>query len=154
MTSLTVSLREITRDTLRPILDLNVAESQQGFVAPNARSIAEAHFEGDKAWFRAIYADETPVGFVMLYIDREKSLYYLWRLMIGENHQGRGYGLRAMQQVIDFVRSQPDAKELMVSYVPGDGNPSPFYVKLGFEETGRVEDGERVMRLALVGGES
>ena len=85
----TVSLREITAATLRAVLRLEVAENQQRFVADNATSIAEAHFE-PKAWFRAIYAGETPVGFVMLYLDREQPLYYLWRYMIDRRYQGHG----------------------------------------------------------------
>ena len=58
----TVSLREVTADTVRMICRLDVSEEQKHFVAPNAVSIAQAYFE-PKAWFRAIYADETPVGF-------------------------------------------------------------------------------------------
>ena len=77
-----VSFQEITKETLRPILDLNVREDQTHFVAPNSVSIAQAHFEPEHAWFRAIYADETPVGFLMLYDDAEKSEYFLWRFMI------------------------------------------------------------------------
>ena len=56
---------------MRPILDLNVGENQTEFVTPNSVSIAQAHFEPEHAWFRAIYADETPVGFVMMYGDPE-----------------------------------------------------------------------------------
>ncbi len=54
----TVSLREITADTLEPVLMLKVAPHQLDFVATNAESIAEAHFS-DRAWFDAVYADET-----------------------------------------------------------------------------------------------
>jgi len=46
-----VTLREITKATLWPILKLDVAEDQKQFVAPNSVSIAEAHFS-DSAWFR------------------------------------------------------------------------------------------------------
>ena len=145
----TVTLREITKETLRQILDLNVAASQQGFVASNARSIAEAHFDPDHAWFRAIYVDETPVGFVMLYLDREQPVYFMWRLMVDEHQQKKGYARQAMHLVIDFVRTLPNATELFVSYVPGEGSPGAFYEKLGFVDTGNVHDGEIVMRLAL-----
>ena len=145
----TVTLREITKETLRQILNLNVAASQQGFVASNARSIAEAHFDPDHAWFRAIYADETPVGFVMLYLDREQPVYFMWRLMVDEHQQKKGYARQAMHLVIDFVRTLPNATELFVSYVPGEGSPGAFYEKLGFVDTGNVHDGEIVMRLAL-----
>ena len=144
----TVSLREITQATLGPILELKVAPEQEQFVAPNAVSIAQAHFS-DKAWFRAIYADDTPVGFVMLHDDPEQPEYFLWRLMVAAEHQGKGFGRRAVERLLDYVRTRPGAKELLVSYVPGDGCPEPFYRKLGFEPTGRVEGGEVIMRLPL-----
>jgi diamine N-acetyltransferase len=117
-------------------------------VASNAVSIAQAHFS-KHAWFRAIYADDTPVGFVMLHLDENKPDYFLWRFMIDKEHQRRGYGSRAMQEVIAYVRSLPNAKELLVSYVPGEGNPSPFYERCGFVETGEWEGDEKVMQLAL-----
>ncbi|MBD3258894.1 GNAT family N-acetyltransferase [candidate division GN15 bacterium] len=145
----TITLREITADTLRPILKLEVAENQRGFVAPNAVSVAEAYFHRDHAWFRGIYADDTPVGFVMLYIDTDKAQYHVWRYMIDQRFQKHGYAYRAMELVIEHVRSLPNAKELSLSFVPGDGDPSGFYAKLGFELTDEWEEGERVMRLRL-----
>ena len=48
-----VTLREITGDTVRTICALRVAPAQERLVAPNAVSIAQAHFEPG-AWFRAI----------------------------------------------------------------------------------------------------
>ena len=47
------------------------------------------------------------------------------------------------------LREMPNAKKLSVSYVPGEGNPSLFYRKLGFVETGEWEDDEKVMVLTL-----
>ena len=55
----TITLREITADTVREIC--NLATTQRQFVAPNAISIAQAHFS-EYAWFRAIYADDNPVS--------------------------------------------------------------------------------------------
>lgn len=98
----TVSLREITADSVKAIVRLSVSESQEDLVADNGCSIAQAHFD-EKAWMRGIYADETPVGFVMLSIDRNKPEYYLWRFMIDEAHQGSGFGRRAMQLLIAWV---------------------------------------------------
>ncbi|HSR44873.1 MAG TPA: GNAT family N-acetyltransferase [Acidimicrobiia bacterium] len=143
-----VSLREITEETLRPILKLSVSSEQESFVAPNSVSIAEAHFAKD-AWFRGIYADDTPVGFVMLSLQPEKPEYYLWRYMIDHRYQGLGFGHRAMEQVIDFVRRQPNAEELVLSYVRAEGGPRDFYARLGFVDTDEEHDGEWVMRLTL-----
>lgn len=143
-----VTLREVTADTVRAICALEVAPEQRGFVAPNAISIAQAHFE-PKAWFRAVYAGEKPVGFVMLFEDTEKPEYYLWRFMIAAEHQGNGYGRRALDLVVERVRGLPRATELRTSYVPGDAGPRDFYLRYGFEETGEVDEGERVIRLEL-----
>lgn len=143
-----ITLHKITAETVWPIMKLNVAESQKSFVAPNANSIAEAYFS-KVAWFRGIYLGEDPIGFVMLYADQEKAEYSLWRLMIDQAHQGKGYGYLAMEKVISHVKTLPGAKVLLTSYVPGDGNPSPFYYKLGFEETGEWDDDEKVLKLVL-----
>ncbi|MDP9373863.1 MAG: GNAT family N-acetyltransferase [Chloroflexota bacterium] len=143
-----VSLREITADTVRAICRLAVAPEQEGFVAPNAVSIAQAYFE-PRAWFRAIYAGDTPVGFIMLDDDPERGVYFLWRLMVAAEHQGKGYGRRAVAHLLDYVRTRPGARELLVSYVPGEGGPAGFYRRLGFEPTGAMEGDEVVMRLPL-----
>ncbi len=148
MSKETILLKEITADTIWPIMNLEVADNQSSFVAPNANSMAEAYFSKE-AWFRGIYLGDKPVGFVMLHADEEKPEYFLWRLMIDKEHQGNNYGYQAMEQVIDHVKTLPDATELKTSYVPGEGNPSSFYYKLGFEETDEVVEGENVLRLSF-----
>ena len=144
-----VTLREITKETVHTICDLKVAPQQEQFVAPNAVSIAQAYFEPDAAWFRAIYADESPVGFLMLDDDPANEEYDLWRFMIDARFQGFGFGRRALELLIKHVRTRPGAKALFTSCVPGDGSPCPFYEKMGFIYTGDVDDGELVMRLEL-----
>jgi diamine N-acetyltransferase len=143
-----ITLREVTKDNLSDILHLGVRDDQNQFVASNAVSLAQAHFE-EKAWFRAIYAGETPVGFVMLYDDPETPEYFLWRFMIDKRYQGYNFGQRAMKLLIEYVRTRPNATELLTSYVPAEGCPEPFYKGLGFIETGDIHDGENVMRLTL-----
>jgi diamine N-acetyltransferase len=143
-----VILRVITKETAREIGRLKVAEAQRVFVAPIAVSIAQAYFE-PKAWFRAVFAGETPVGFVMLLDNPDESEYYLWRYMIDARYQGMGFGRKALEQVIEYVKTRPRAMELLTSCVPGEGGPCPFYERLGFVYTGEEDDGELVMRLKL-----
>ncbi|MBE3088481.1 MAG: GNAT family N-acetyltransferase, partial [Chloroflexi bacterium] len=131
------------------ILALEVAENQRRFVATNAKSIAQAHFASDVAWFRAIYANETPVGFLMLSDDREKQEYFLWRFMIDRRYQRNGFGWKALALLVEHVKALPGAKELLLSYHPGEGSPGPFYHTFGFVDDGRVEEGENVSVLKL-----
>jgi diamine N-acetyltransferase len=143
-----VTLRPVNPDNLRRVLALEVAPDQQHLVAPNMRSLAEAAVSDD-AMFRAIYAGEEPVGFLMVLEQRSVPRYYLWRFMIDKAHQGNGYGTAAVALLIEYVRGLPGATELYVSWVPGEGSPAPFYRRLGFVETGRVEHGEHEAVLAL-----
>ena len=142
-----VTLREITRENLDDILCLKVTKEQEKFVATNAVSIAQAHFHPDVAWFRAVYADEIPVGFVMLEEDRVNSTYSLWRLMIDESFQQQGFGRRTVELILEYAKTCLGAKVLFTSCVSGDGSPRKFYEKMGFIYTGDVdEDGELIMR--------
>jgi diamine N-acetyltransferase len=149
-----VQLVEVTHDNVRAICRLVVAPSQRGFVAPNAVSLAEALF-APHAWYRGIAADGVLVGFVMISDQPDgadhdgRAEYYLWRLMIAEGFQGRGYGAAAVSRLLDHVRTRPNATELLVSWVPGPGSPEAFYLGLGFEPTGTVHDGEVEGRLRL-----
>ncbi len=148
-----VSLREITRATVWSICDLKTTPEQERFCGPNVDSLIEALFE-PRAWFRAIYADETPVGFLMLARDTTVSgplevptgEHFLWRLMIAAEYQGQGYGHRAMQQLIAHVRALPGTTTLLTSCGQGEGSPLAFYRKLGFVETGEMLEGEVVLR--------
>ncbi|MEM8777332.1 MAG: GNAT family N-acetyltransferase [Cyanobacteria bacterium P01_G01_bin.49] len=143
-----VTLREINADSVRTICNLSVHDRQQKFVAPNAMSIAQAYFS-EYAWFRAIYADNTPIGFVMLEDKPEEAEYYLWRFMIDARYQGMGFGRRALLLVIDRIQSRPNATELLTSIVQEEGSPQGFYEKLGFKLTGEYEEEEAIMRLKL-----
>lgn len=149
-----VTLREITVDILDEILALSVREDQNRFVATNAKSLAQAHFY-EEAWYRAIYADDVPIGFIMLHDGnphddpKKKHTYFLWRFMIDARYQKMGFGRRAMDLLIEHVSSRPDAKELFTSFQPGDGSPEGFYLHLGFEHTGKMHDSEIELRLRL-----
>ena len=143
-----VTLDEVTEDNVREICRLVVAPDQARFVAPNAISLAQALFAA-KAWYRAVAADGTPVGFVMLYEEPETATYVLWRFMIDAHHQRKGYGRAAIGLLLDHVRSRPGATELRTSWVPEPGGPGPFYQGLGFEPTGEIDEGEVVARIVL-----
>jgi diamine N-acetyltransferase len=145
-----VSLQPITEDTVWGICQLSdtLTEPRKNFVATNAVSLAQAHFN-KHAWFRAIYAGQAPVGFMMIVDDDETPEYFLWRFMIAEPYQGRGYGRQAIQRLVEYVRTRPGARELLVSCGEGEGSPKAFYLKQGFVPTGKVIDEETVLHMAL-----
>lgn len=148
-----VHLREITDDNRDAVRALRVRQDQKQFVASVSKSLKEAAKTPEaNPWYRAVYRGDEPVGFVMLSWKPPtgpfKGRHFLWRLLIDKRYQKRGIGREALAQVIELVRAD-GATELLTSYSPGDGEPWPFYQKLGFEPTGEIDDGEIVLRLAL-----
>lgn len=149
-----VTLREITADTVIPVVKLSVKEEQQKFVATNAVSLAQALFS-EEAWYRAIYKDDCLAGFVMLYDESlrksppESPKLILWRLMIDHQYQGMGIGRAVIDLILEHARQRECFKNLQTSYVPGERGPEKFYLSLGFTPTGEMDDGEIVITRSL-----
>jgi diamine N-acetyltransferase len=159
-----VVLADGTPVTLRPVDDRNrdalaglaVRPDQTHFVATVIKSYADAAAQPNShptMW--GLYAADEPVGFVMIEDGAEPTAdepapwrYTLWRLLVDARHQRRGYGRAALDLVIDYLGTRPDATELITSAVPGDGSALPFYEGYGFVQTGQVFEGEVVLRLA------
>lgn len=141
-----ISFKEITKDNVVSVMKLKVLDHQDDQVAPNAFSIAQSHYHHD-AWIRAIYNDEEPVGFVMLYLDDEEKEYGVWRFMIDGKHQKKGYGKAAMEIIKKVVKEEaPEASGIGLSYVPKEkGGADEFYRKVGFEDTGKMLGDEKIM---------
>jgi len=155
-----VALQQITSDTLRSVLKLNPGAVGERMVATNAWSIAQGAYSVN-AVPRAIMAGDVPVGFIMIYdatIDPALALQdevlagsvAIWRLMIDFQQQGKGYGEAAILEAARYAATRPGVTQIRLSYVPVEGNPSPFYKKLGFVETGEKDGVEIVMAQSIV----
>jgi diamine N-acetyltransferase len=143
----TVTLRQITAYNWKKVINLQLDRHQRGFVSPNWYSIIEASFEGDH--IRAIYAGNTPVGFVMYSWDEFLAEAWITRLMVDVRYQRRGYGRAAMQAVIKILSQHPDCDAIYISFVPENIVARHLYESLGFRHTGRVENGEIIYQLPL-----
>ena len=132
-----INLREITSKNLKSIIDLNVREDQKDYVALNSVSIAQGHYS-KSAWFKGIFNDDRPVGFVMLDLIEEENKCFLWRFMIDRKYQGKGFGKIALTQVIDFVRSLNLYTYIATSYVPAENGAGGFYKNFGFIESEEI----------------
>ncbi|HET7690705.1 MAG TPA: GNAT family N-acetyltransferase [Nocardioidaceae bacterium] len=153
---MTVTLREVTGENLEQVLTVEITTEQERFVTTVADSMREAELNPEgNPWFRAVYAEDRPVGFVMLSWDVEpqpphiNGPWFLWKLIIDHREQRKGYGREVVDQVLAIVRAE-GGTELLTSHVPGEGGPAGFYAKLGFEPTGELDpEGEIILRRGL-----
>ena len=149
-----VSFRPINESNREAVEALEVSPDQQQFVSNAADSIREAAREPDgRALYWAIYADETPVGFVMISDDVGGPDYlphYLWKLFIDGRYQERGFGTAALDLVVEYFRGRPGVEVLRTSAGQGNGSPIGFYERYGFEQTGEIVfDNEVLLQLNL-----
>lgn len=152
-----MSLREITDTNRADVEGLSVSPEQLTYVASNTESLLEAAATPNACpWYRAVYAGDVPVGFVMISDGIPDTLpgylgpYFLWRLMIDTRWQRQGLGRATLDLVVDYVRSRPSAQRLLSSLVPGTtASPREFYLRYGFRLTGAWFEGEEVMDLPL-----
>ena len=98
----------------------------------------------------AIYWDEQVVGFLLLEIDEDEAEYFIWRIMIGQQYQGRGYGRKALEVLIKEAQMNRDCSHIVADYVVGNEKMKHLLTSLGFQETGFIEENNEVaMRLDL-----
>ena len=156
-----VMLRPVTEEN-RPALEaLRVATAQLAFVSSVTDSLAEAeeHADANPLVF-GLYDRETPVGFVMIaneVDDPDYISHFVWKLLIDERFQRRGYGTAALDLVAGYFRSK-GVLTMWTSAGEGEGSPIPFYERYGFVHDGvhEEDDGSReiMLRLDLAGDAS
>ena len=158
-----VTLEKVTAKNVWKLLKLRVAPAQEDFVATNTQSIVEAYTTvaaGGVALPFGVYADGEPVGFVMLGYDSlpdednpsvAAGNYTVWRLMIDETQQGKGYGKAALRLALDYVRTLPcgPAKLCWLSYEPENIGAAALYHAFGFQENGEYDGDEVIAVLTL-----
>ncbi|MGQ7596150.1 GNAT family N-acetyltransferase [Streptococcus suis] len=145
-------MKYLDESSYQAVLDLTVAEEDKDFVAPNVRSLADAwlYRENGDVFPYAIWADGQVVGFALIDIDEDIQQYMLWRFMIGQEFQGKGYGQAALEVVIDQSRAHPVCDHLIVAYVKGNQKMAHLLEKNGFVLDSE-EERELVFRLETPG---
>jgi diamine N-acetyltransferase len=142
--ALVVSLEPVNRANFNVCITLKVAPDQEDFVASNLYSIAQSAIE--PTWVPlAIVHDETVVGFAMYGHDVETGQWWIIRMMIGAEHQGKGYGHAAMNALVARIVALHGADEIRLGCVLGNDRAKRLYERHGFRDTGEVDDGEAIM---------
>lgn len=139
-----IEFKEITENNFYEVINLEVSDAQQQakFVAPNTKSLAEAWLYRDAGdvFPYAIYHHDNLVGFILIDVDDETREYMIWRMMIDAKYQGKGYGQKVVEKVIEIARGREDMDTVIANYVVGNDAMKRIVTSLGFKETGFDED--------------
>ena len=150
-----ITLEKITyKKYIKAIWGLKVSPKQKSFVASNMCSLAEAYVaitNGGVALPFAICRNKRPIGFLMIgygandedfegedpaFVEMVKKSYCLWRFMIDKRYQRKGYGRKAMQLALDYIKTFPCGKAdaCWLSYEPENEVAKKLYASFGFVE--------------------
>ncbi|WP_454919983.1 GNAT family N-acetyltransferase [Abiotrophia defectiva] len=141
---MTITFREITSDNYSQVLNLKITPEQEAakFVAPVVRSLADAWYYREEGitYPKAIYAKEDLVGFIMYDLDPESQQVFIWRFLIDQAFQGKGYGRQTIEAVLAMAKEQAQMTKVVADYVDGNEPMKKILLDLGFEETGFDQD--------------
>lgn len=133
-----ITFRKIDQSNYMDCICLKVRDDQTGFVADNARSLVEAWFE-EGLYTRAIYSDDTMVGFVLFDYDPEIPGWCMSRFMIGAQYQGQGLGKEAVLRFLEFMKEERKVEELYLHVELENTAAYQMYEKLGFRTVGEIQ---------------
>ncbi len=140
-----VCLVPITAENYGECINLRVDDSQSGFVATNAKSLAEASTKPSlfplAIYDRAALGFEKPavpmIGFTMY--ELEVAVGFILRLMIDEKYQRKGYGRAAMIEVIRRLKLHPEVEIIATSHLKENEAATRLYESLGFVDWGSAK---------------
>ena len=141
-----IKLDEITADNLEVVLKLKVSKEQENFVSTTAYSLAQEYVYRENAYPFAIYADDTLVGFIMFGFYELRNQYTLWKFLIDEKYQNKGYGKMALALGIEYMKKQYDIKEMYTGVAIDNDVAERLYHSVGFQLTGLIENGMKELR--------
>ena len=96
-----------------------------------------------------IFDDEKLIGFAMLR-EYEKESYFLWNYAIDYRYQNKGYGTKALKELIHLLIDKYGINEMVTTYLWGNLHAKHVYEKVGFVETDVVdEDGIHEVNMHL-----
>lgn len=161
-----IELRKVDHGNWIQCIELQVADEQRQYVNPNIFSLAEAfvhsdaNMENTEKYYRcipfAIYNEGEMVGFAMITYEKEydfdgKPAYEVYRLMIEKDHQGKGYGKEAVDQLIKYIKTFPygSAEYVYAEWHPENKTSEKVFTANGFVVVGTDEDGAVMSRLTL-----
>ena len=135
-------LIEINEDNWINYVNLSVREDQKGFLDSPTGILARGYvYRANRARVLGIEADGEAVGLALVKdLDEEPACYDLQQFMIDSRFQGRGYGTEALGLILEELRREQKYGCVEVCVKRDDAAALRVYEKLGFIDTGYVDE--------------
>ena len=135
-------LVSVTEDNWMDVASLSVKEEQKKYVAPAIGILARGYVYRDcNAKIYAFENDGVIVGTALVREFTDEPLGYdLQQFMIDEKYQGKGYGSRALELILDELRKEGRYDHVELCVKKADAEAIRLYGKHGFADSGYVDE--------------
>ena len=152
----TVKLKQIDQSNWEECANLRVSVDQKDALPSNLISIVELNFYPQTKAVAILNEEGVIVGFATFGIPKGESVSKIFRLMIDEGHQGKGYGRAALIEISKELFAKNSSDEIQVCYHPHKKSLKDFYGAIGFKEkellmSKRREEGKMLATLSRDG---
>lgn len=143
-----ITIHDVTKDNEEDILGLRVSEEQTNYIETTAQCLGEAK---ECAQYKPVglYVNNELVGFSMygrFPNKKEKSRVWLDRLLIDTNYQGKGYGTKMVQALIQKLTQEFSCRKIYLSVYEDNQPAISLYKKFGFQFNDELDiNGEKIM---------
>lgn len=146
-----LKLKRIDESNFVECFNLKLGKDQDKFVSHPIRSLAQAYVYYNQCTPFGIYKDNVMVGYVMVIYDYDEEMYNIWHMMIDEKYQNNGYGTKALELCLEYIKSKPFGKsnDVVLTCSIENNHGIHIYNKLGFKEIDKCEDDEIMMKLVI-----
>ena len=135
-------LISVTEDNWMDVASLSVKEEQKKYVAPAIGILARGYvYRNCNAKIYAFENDGVIVGTALVREFTDEPLGYdLQQFMIDEKYQGKGYGSRALELILDELRKEGRYDHVELCVKKADAEAIRLYGKHGFADSGYVDE--------------
>ncbi len=146
MSEINLSLVHVGSENWNDVAVLEVSEERMEFTASGSYYLCLCHYDG--MWTpMAALKDGEVAGFIMWAEEEEKGACWLGGLMVDTEFEGSGLGDAILSDMIEALELK-GYSEFFMSCTPGDDILAAILERIGFADTGKVEDGENILCLA------
>jgi diamine N-acetyltransferase len=127
-----ISIKDIDESNWLECINLKVAEKQEDFISTNLYTIAQSKFEKEIKLL-GIFKDEVMIGFAAYILDKDGDM-NLYKLMMDEQYQGKGYGKEALKLLMELIKIEAIKNEIWLSLHPDNKAAIKLYSDYGFNQ--------------------
>ena len=140
-----IKLIEIDLEIKNKLSSLKLHEHQKDFADLPLASYEESK-KFKNAYPRAIFNNDQLIGFIIYEtLNEKKDEFLIWDFMIDKDFQNKGYGKKAMKQLINYIKSKFNCRRIEIAYEKSNIVVRKLYLGLGFIDTGLVNDDDECL---------